>query len=197
MHEQAYMCENDLAPAEYRVNVQVLLLVVVAGYRTSASGLTLPGAEKVFQTKACSSLCLLQQNTHFFWPGRARSAAQASKCSLAWTEKLQVVRGGGGPGRVLCPPWERSACNCAALVSSRGSSMKEGMSSNSTTSISQARKAVEQLKMEACMDRVKVSQAAADLLAYCEAHVREDPLISPVPASENPFREKKFFCTIL
>ncbi|XP_019602567.1 guanine nucleotide-binding protein G(I)/G(S)/G(O) subunit gamma-4 [Rhinolophus sinicus] len=75
--------------------------------------------------------------------------------------------------------------------------MKEGMPSSSTTSISQARKAVEQLKMEACMDRVKVSQAAADLLAYCEAHVRDDPLIVPVPASENPFREKKFFCTIL
>uniref|UniRef100_A0ABI7YZR2 Guanine nucleotide-binding protein subunit gamma n=1 Tax=Felis catus TaxID=9685 RepID=A0ABI7YZR2_FELCA len=80
---------------------------------------------------------------------------------------------------------------------SQGQRMKEGMSNNSTTSISQARKAVEQLKMEACMDRVKVSQAAADLLAYCEAHVREDPLIIPVPASENPFREKKFFCTIL
>lgn len=31
------------------------------------------------------------------------------------------------------------------------------MSSNSTASISQARKAVEQLKMEACMDRMKVS----------------------------------------
>ena len=35
--------------------------------------------------------------------------------------------------------------------------MKEVMSNNSTASISQARKAVEQLKMEACMDRVKVS----------------------------------------
>ncbi|TKC41432.1 hypothetical protein EI555_014515 [Monodon monoceros] len=44
---------------------------------------------------------------------------------------------------------------------------------------------------------LQVSQAAADLLAYCEAHVREDPLLIPVPASENPFREKKFFCTIL
>ncbi|XP_035771155.1 guanine nucleotide-binding protein G(I)/G(S)/G(O) subunit gamma-4 [Neolamprologus brichardi] len=42
-----------------------------------------------------------------------------------------------------------------------------------------------------------VSKAAADLMAYCEAHIREDPLIVPVPASENPFREKKFFCTIL
>ncbi|XP_026310878.1 guanine nucleotide-binding protein G(I)/G(S)/G(O) subunit gamma-4 [Piliocolobus tephrosceles] len=48
-----------------------------------------------------------------------------------------------------------------------------------------------------CSVPSQVSQAAADLLAYCEAHVREDPLIIPVPASENPFREKKFFCTIL
>lgn len=75
--------------------------------------------------------------------------------------------------------------------------MKDGMANNSTASISQARKAVEQLKMEACMDRIKVSKAAADLMAYCDAHIREDPLIVPVPASENPFREKKFFCTIL
>uniref|UniRef100_A0A4W3I805 Guanine nucleotide-binding protein subunit gamma n=2 Tax=Callorhinchus milii TaxID=7868 RepID=A0A4W3I805_CALMI len=74
---------------------------------------------------------------------------------------------------------------------------REGMSNNSTASISQARKAVEQLKMEACMDRIKVSKAAADLMAYCDAHVRDDPLITPVPASENPFREKKFFCAIL
>ncbi|XP_074898159.1 guanine nucleotide-binding protein G(I)/G(S)/G(O) subunit gamma-4 isoform X1 [Buteo buteo] len=74
--------------------------------------------------------------------------------------------------------------------------MKE-LVSNSTTNISQARKAVEQLKMEAYMDRMKVSKAAADLLAYCDAHIAEDPLIIPVPASENPFREKKLFCTIL
>ncbi|KAI4900262.1 hypothetical protein NFI96_016680, partial [Prochilodus magdalenae] len=35
--------------------------------------------------------------------------------------------------------------------------MKDGMANNSTASISQARKAVEQLKMEACMDRIKSS----------------------------------------
>ncbi|KAL7987547.1 hypothetical protein Chor_006466, partial [Crotalus horridus] len=75
--------------------------------------------------------------------------------------------------------------------------MKEIMPNNSTTSISQARKAVEQLKMEAYLDRIKVSKAAADLLAYCDAHMGEDPLIIPVPASENPFREKKLLCTIL
>ncbi|XP_062851035.1 guanine nucleotide-binding protein G(I)/G(S)/G(O) subunit gamma-4 [Trichomycterus rosablanca] len=75
--------------------------------------------------------------------------------------------------------------------------MKDSMANNNMASISQARKAVEQLKMEACMDRIKVSKAAADLMAYCEAHIREDPLIIPMPASENPFREKKFYCIIL
>lgn len=71
------------------------------------------------------------------------------------------------------------------------------MASNNTTSIAQARKLVEQLKMEANIDRIKVSKAAADMMAYCEAHAKEDPLLTPVPASENPFREKKFFCAIL
>lgn len=71
------------------------------------------------------------------------------------------------------------------------------MASNNTANIAQARKLVEQLKMEANIDRIKVSKAAADLMAYCEAHAKEDPLLTPVPASENPFREKKFFCAIL
>ncbi|PKU48571.1 lysosomal-trafficking regulator isoform x1 [Limosa lapponica baueri] len=84
----------------------------------------------------------------------------------------------------------------AAKLNGGKNKMKE-LVSNSTTNISQARKAVEQLKMEAYMDRMKVSKAAADLLAYCDAHIGEDPLIIPVPASENPFREKKLFCTIL
>uniref|UniRef100_A0A3B5L9Q9 Guanine nucleotide-binding protein subunit gamma n=1 Tax=Xiphophorus couchianus TaxID=32473 RepID=A0A3B5L9Q9_9TELE len=42
-----------------------------------------------------------------------------------------------------------------------------------------------------------VSKAAADLMAYCDAHACDDPLITPVPTSENPFREKKFFCALL
>uniref|UniRef100_A0A8D3D0J5 Guanine nucleotide-binding protein subunit gamma n=1 Tax=Scophthalmus maximus TaxID=52904 RepID=A0A8D3D0J5_SCOMX len=92
------------------------------------------------------------------------------------------------------PPHPSPFC---AFVWRHRSIMKDGIANNSTASISHARKAVEQLKMEACMDRIKVSKAAADLMAYCDAHIREDPLIVPVPASENPFREKKFFCTIL
>lgn len=44
---------------------------------------------------------------------------------------------------------------------------------------------------------VQVSKAAADLMAYCEAHAKEDPLVTPMPSTENPFREKKLFCVIL
>ncbi|XP_062454874.1 guanine nucleotide-binding protein G(I)/G(S)/G(O) subunit gamma-3 isoform X2 [Rhea pennata] len=76
-------------------------------------------------------------------------------------------------------------------------SMKGETPVNSTMSIGQARKMVEQLKIEASMCRIKVSKAAADLMTYCDAHACEDPLITPVPTSENPFREKKFFCALL
>ncbi|KAM4754353.1 LOW QUALITY PROTEIN: guanine nucleotide-binding protein G(I)/G(S)/G(O) subunit gamma-3 [Cyanocitta cristata] len=67
---------------------------------------------------------------------------------------------------------------------------------SSTLSVGQARKMVEQLKIEASLCRVKVSKAAAELLSYCEAHACEDPLLTPVPTSENPC-EKKFFCALL
>ncbi|KAL4656243.1 guanine nucleotide-binding protein G(I)/G(S)/G(O) subunit gamma-2 [Arapaima gigas] len=87
-----------------------------------------------------------------------------------------------------------SCCQAAAHIQATQRSL---MASNNTASIAQARKLVEQLKMEANIDRIKVSKAAADLMSYCEAHAKEDPLLSPVPASENPFREKKFFCVIL
>ncbi|XP_061660286.1 uncharacterized protein si:dkey-175m17.7 [Syngnathoides biaculeatus] len=79
----------------------------------------------------------------------------------------------------------------------RESRMKGDTPVNSTMSVGQARKLVEQLKIEASFCRIKVSKAAADLMAYCDAHTCDDPLISPVPTSENPFREKKFFCALL
>ncbi|XP_062996110.1 guanine nucleotide-binding protein G(I)/G(S)/G(O) subunit gamma-8 [Elgaria multicarinata webbii] len=69
--------------------------------------------------------------------------------------------------------------------------------SNNMAKIAEARKTVEQLKLEVNIDRMKVSKAAADLLAYCEAQAKEDPLVTPVPAAENPFREKRLFCIVL
>ncbi|KAJ8281644.1 hypothetical protein COCON_G00041630 [Conger conger] len=65
--------------------------------------------------------------------------------------------------------------------------MKGDTPVNSTMSVGQARKLVEQLKIEASMCRIKVSKAAADLMAYCDAHACEDPLITPVPTSAEKF----------
>uniref|UniRef100_A0A8C4R4V2 Guanine nucleotide-binding protein subunit gamma n=1 Tax=Eptatretus burgeri TaxID=7764 RepID=A0A8C4R4V2_EPTBU len=42
-----------------------------------------------------------------------------------------------------------------------------------------------------------VSKASLELMAFCEAHAKDDPLVTPVPTSENPYREKKLFCSIL
>ncbi|XP_022097239.1 guanine nucleotide-binding protein G(I)/G(S)/G(O) subunit gamma-12-like [Acanthaster planci] len=62
--------------------------------------------------------------------------------------------------------------------------------------VASLRKTVEQLRMEANIERVKVSQAGADLLAYCQANSPEDYLVLGVPPNLNPFKEKKA-CTIL
>ncbi|CAD7685552.1 putative guanine nucleotide-binding protein G(I)/G(S)/G(O) subunit gamma-14 [Lycaon pictus] len=62
--------------------------------------------------------------------------------------------------------------------------------------IGQARRAVEQLRMEAGIDRVKVSKAAADLLQFCTEQAKSDPFLVGIPAATNPFKEKKP-CTIL
>ncbi|EPY88220.1 hypothetical protein CB1_000190009 [Camelus ferus] len=40
-------------------------------------------------------------------------------------------------------------------------------------------------------------RAAAELLAFCETHAKDDPLMTPVPAAENPFRDKRLFCVLL
>ncbi|KAG9277793.1 hypothetical protein AMEX_G7838, partial [Astyanax mexicanus] len=66
----------------------------------------------------------------------------------------------------------------------------------SSNNIAQARRIVQQLRIEANIERIKVSKASADLMHYCGEHARYDPLLMGIPASENPFKDKKP-CTIL
>ncbi|XP_051026107.1 guanine nucleotide-binding protein G(I)/G(S)/G(O) subunit gamma-3-like [Acomys russatus] len=66
----------------------------------------------------------------------------------------------------------------------------------SIMSIGQVHKLVEQLKIEANLSQIKMSKAGAHLMTYCDAHACEDPLITPVPTSERPFRERTTFCAL-
>ncbi|KAI3373498.1 hypothetical protein L3Q82_022096 [Scortum barcoo] len=126
-------------------------------------------------------------------PGHARER-------LCLSAGLRMLR--SPPGRAGESVWGEgslgiSAQTAASVTRSWKLRMKGDTPVNSTMSVGQARKLVEQLKIEASFCRIKVSKAAADLMAYCDAHSCDDPLISPVPTSENPFREKKFFCALL
>ncbi|XP_063056637.1 guanine nucleotide-binding protein G(I)/G(S)/G(O) subunit gamma-7-like [Engraulis encrasicolus] len=68
------------------------------------------------------------------------------------------------------------------------------MSANNN--IVHVRKMVEQLRVEASRDRIKISKAAADLMHYCVQHGRTDPLLVGVPTSDNPFKEKTPCCLL-
>uniref|UniRef100_A0A8C4ZA11 Guanine nucleotide-binding protein subunit gamma n=1 Tax=Gadus morhua TaxID=8049 RepID=A0A8C4ZA11_GADMO len=55
----------------------------------------------------------------------------------------------------------------------------------------QAKRMVDQLRVEAGMERFKISLAAAELVQYCQEHRRSDPLLTGITASSNPFKDKK------
>ncbi|XP_024647609.2 guanine nucleotide-binding protein G(I)/G(S)/G(O) subunit gamma-8 isoform X2 [Macaca nemestrina] len=112
-------------------------------------------------------------------------------------------RGRGGPeGPRRCLPASVTAASPAQSSNSLNSCASfnpfpAATMSNNMAKIAEARKTVEQLKLEVNIDRMKVSQAAAELLAFCETHAKDDPLVMPVPAAENPFRDKRLFCVLL
>ncbi|XP_056144206.1 guanine nucleotide-binding protein G(I)/G(S)/G(O) subunit gamma-12-like [Lampris incognitus] len=66
----------------------------------------------------------------------------------------------------------------------------------SSNSVVQARRVVDQLRVEAGMERTKVSLVAAELVQYCQDHMRTDPLVTGVVASANPFKDRKT-CALL
>lgn len=80
------------------------------------------------------------------------------------------------PHRLLCQP-----LGCAMSGSSSVTAMK---------------KVVQQLRLEAGLNRVKVSQAAADLKQFCLQNAQHDPLLTGVSSSTNPFRPQKV-CSFL
>ncbi|XP_029364038.1 guanine nucleotide-binding protein G(I)/G(S)/G(O) subunit gamma-7-like isoform X1 [Echeneis naucrates] len=65
-----------------------------------------------------------------------------------------------------------------------------------SNSVVQTQKLVDQLRVEAGMERIKISLTAADLVHYCQEHRRSDPLITGIAASSNPFKDKKT-CVLL
>ncbi|XP_067839679.1 guanine nucleotide-binding protein G(I)/G(S)/G(O) subunit gamma-10 [Heptranchias perlo] len=68
------------------------------------------------------------------------------------------------------------------------------MTSNSN--LSSMQRMVEQLKFEAGIERIKVSQAATELQQYCIQNACKDALLVGVPAGSNPFREPRS-CSLL
>ncbi|XP_064416809.1 guanine nucleotide-binding protein G(I)/G(S)/G(O) subunit gamma-5 [Latimeria chalumnae] len=65
------------------------------------------------------------------------------------------------------------------------------MTTNNNTSVVLMKKVTHQLRLEASMDRIKVSQAANDLKNFCLQNAHKDPLLMGVPSSDNPFRPNK------
>ncbi|KAG5278021.1 guanine nucleotide-binding protein G(I)/G(S)/G(O) subunit gamma-5 [Sardina pilchardus] len=66
---------------------------------------------------------------------------------------------------------------------------------NASGNLAVAQKAVKQLRLEASVRRIKVSQAATDLKNFCLQNANKDPLLMGVPSSDNPFRPPKS-CTL-
>ncbi|XP_028988719.1 guanine nucleotide-binding protein G(I)/G(S)/G(O) subunit gamma-12a [Betta splendens] len=67
---------------------------------------------------------------------------------------------------------------------------------HSSNSINHTRRMVQQLRLEASIERIKVSKACVDLMNYCTDNAKHDPLLMGIPTSDNPFKDKKP-CTIL
>nr|XP_033701211.1 guanine nucleotide-binding protein G(I)/G(S)/G(O) subunit gamma-10-like [Tursiops truncatus]XP_059856514.1 guanine nucleotide-binding protein G(I)/G(S)/G(O) subunit gamma-10-like [Delphinus delphis]CAG9553707.1 heterotrimeric guanine nucleotide-binding protein 3M2 [Tursiops truncatus] len=76
------------------------------------------------------------------------------------------------------------------------STLKALKKKNLGASVSTLQRLVEQLKLEAGVERIKVSQAAAELQQYCMQNGCNEALLVGVPARSNLFREPRS-CALL
>nr|CAG9553851.1 heterotrimeric guanine nucleotide-binding protein 3L1 [Choloepus hoffmanni] len=60
-----------------------------------------------------------------------------------------------------------------------------------SSSIAAMKKVVQQLWLEAGLNHVKISQAAADLKQFYLQNAQYDPLLTGISSSTNPFRPQK------
>jgi len=69
---------------------------------------------------------------------------------------------------------------------------------NKMSSLSQARMEVEQLRREAAIKRIPVSQVVEDIKRFAMDHMMQDHLIVGFASEKaNPFREKTWSCEVL
>ncbi|KAM7140345.1 guanine nucleotide-binding protein G(I)/G(S)/G(O) subunit gamma-5-like [Molossus nigricans] len=60
-----------------------------------------------------------------------------------------------------------------------------------SSSVTTMKKVIQQLWLEARLNRLKISQAAAALKQFCLQNAQHDPLLTGVSSSTNPFRPQK------
>ena len=97
--------------------------------------------------------------------------------------------------RLLATPW--TAAHQAPP--SMGFSRQEycsGVPLPSPSSVAAMKKVVQQLWLEAGLNQVTVSQAAANIKQFCLQNAQHDPLMTGVSSSTNPFRPQKV-CSFL
>uniref|UniRef100_T1IVX5 Guanine nucleotide-binding protein subunit gamma n=1 Tax=Strigamia maritima TaxID=126957 RepID=T1IVX5_STRMM len=58
------------------------------------------------------------------------------------------------------------------------------------------KKQVCQLRQEANVDRITVSEACEDLIKYCSENQKNDILVTGITPSENPYKENKSYCVV-
>nr|XP_054105353.1 guanine nucleotide-binding protein G(I)/G(S)/G(O) subunit gamma-5-like [Callithrix jacchus] len=94
----------------------------------------------------------------------------------------------------LAPPPPRAA-QLSGPVDPRPTTYRPTNLSGSSSVVAM-KKVVQQLRLEAGLNRVKVSQAAADLKQFCLQKAQHNPLLPGVSSSTNPFRPQKV-CSFL